>query len=228
MTDVREGGVISLQYADDTILFSDADEEHLRNLKGALVLFEQISGMRINFHKSKLIPLNLDVEETHRIVHIFGCPMGNFPIKYLGVPLHYENLRREDIQPLVDKILKRIAEWRGKLLSYAARIVLVRSCLSSIPIYLLSFIKFPKWAIKLISTHMVNCLWNDNEEKYRWHLANWESISMCKDFGGLGIPNLRDLNFCLLGSWLKRYREDDGKLWKQLIDAKYQTENPNI
>lgn len=40
MTDVREGGVISLQYADDIILFSDADEEHLRNLKGALVLFE--------------------------------------------------------------------------------------------------------------------------------------------------------------------------------------------
>ena len=48
---------------------------------------------------------------------------------------------------------------------------------------------------------------------------NWETVSMCKDFGGLGIPNLRDLNICLLSSWLKRYQVDDEKLWKQLIDS---------
>lgn len=35
----------------------------------------------------------------------------------IGVPLHFDNLRREDIQPLVDKMLKKIAGWRGKLLS---------------------------------------------------------------------------------------------------------------
>lgn len=59
-------------------------------------------------------------------------------------------------------MLKRIAGWRGKLLSYAARVVLVKACLSSIPIYLL--IKFPKWAIRIIHSHMANCLWNDMKE----------------------------------------------------------------
>ena len=39
---------------------------------------------------------------------------GSFPIKYLGIPLHYDKLRREDIQPLIDKIMKRIAGWRGE------------------------------------------------------------------------------------------------------------------
>jgi hypothetical protein len=63
---------------------------------------------------------------------------------------------------------------------------------------------------------------------HRWHLANWESITMCKEHGGMGIPNLRDLNMCLLGSWIKRYQQDDGKLWKQLIDNKYNTNKPNI
>jgi len=48
---------------------------------------------------------------------------------------------------------------------------------------------------------------------------------MCKDFGGLGIPNLRDLNVCLLASWLKRY--DKNKLWKQLIDYKNETASVN-
>jgi hypothetical protein len=37
MPEFREGGVISLQYADDTILFSTPDEQLLRNLKSTLV-----------------------------------------------------------------------------------------------------------------------------------------------------------------------------------------------
>jgi hypothetical protein len=48
---------------------------------------------------------------------------------------------------------------------------------------------------------MANCLWNDKTDRHRWHLANLESITMCKEYGVVGIPNLRDLNICLLGSW---------------------------
>jgi hypothetical protein len=103
----RPGGIISLQYADDTILFSKAEESTLRNLKCVLMWYEQISGMRINFHKSELAPLNLEIDEAHRLAHVFSCPLGSFPINYLGVPLHYDNLSRDDIQPLVDKMLKR-------------------------------------------------------------------------------------------------------------------------
>jgi hypothetical protein len=32
-SEFTEGGVVSLQYADDTILFSDIDLDHLLNLK---------------------------------------------------------------------------------------------------------------------------------------------------------------------------------------------------
>jgi hypothetical protein len=28
---------------------------------------------------------------------------------------------------------------------------------------------------------------------------------MKKEYGGLGVPNVRDLNLVLLGSWIKRY-----------------------
>jgi hypothetical protein len=179
--------IISLQYADDTILFSSIDRPLLENLKNTLTLFEQISVMRINFHKSELIPLNLEDSQTYDIAHIFSCPVGNFPIKYHGVPLHFEKLKREDIQPLVDKIMQKISGWKGRLLSYAARVTLIQTCIASIPEYLLSFIKFPKWAIRTISSHMANCLWNDNTDRHRWHLANWESITMCKEHGGVGI-----------------------------------------
>jgi hypothetical protein len=118
---------------------------------------------------------------------------------------------------MVDKNMKRKASWRGKLLSHAARLTLIKACSASIPVYVLSFIKFPKWAIKLLNIHLDNCLWNDSQGNHKYHLANWDSVSMLKDFGGLGVPNLRDLNICLLGSWIKRYQAGEGSSGKKLL-----------
>jgi hypothetical protein len=75
---------------------------------------------------------------------------------------------------------------------------------------------------------MGNYLWNDSVENHKYHLANWELVSMSKEQGGLGLPSLRDLNISLLASWLKRYNKDKDKLWTELIDHKYDTVNPNI
>lgn len=47
--------------------------------------FEQLSVMRVNFHKSEIIAMNVSEETAHDISHIFACPLGNFPIKYLGI-----------------------------------------------------------------------------------------------------------------------------------------------
>jgi hypothetical protein len=44
----------------------------------------------------------------------------------------------------------------------------------------------------------------------------------------LGIPDLTNLNLCLLASWVQRYQDGDGRLWKNVIDAKYNTCSPNI
>ena len=222
------GGVVCLQYADDTLLFMEKDTSSAVNLKWILTCFEQVSGMRINYNKSELIPINMSKEETQPYVDIFQCVMGDFPVKYLGIPLHFERLRKEDLLPLIESIINRIASWRGKLMSSAAKIVLIQACLASIPIYLLSFFKFPKWALQLINNQMANFMWNDEEGNHKIHLANWQSICMKKEFGGLGIPNLQDLNQCLLGSWVKRYIQGECSLWKRVVDAKYNTKNPNI
>jgi hypothetical protein len=83
----RHGGIMTLQYVDDTLLFSTCDSVFIGNLKLVLNLFERVSGMRINFHKSELIPMNLGEEACHEISHILTCPMGSLPFKCLGVPL---------------------------------------------------------------------------------------------------------------------------------------------
>ena len=128
--------------------------------------------MRINYAKCELLTLCLDENENNNFARLFCCKVGSFPIKYMGVPLHFSKLKREDIQPVVDKLIKRVAGWRGKLLSSAGKLTLLKFCLASIPIYLLSVIKFPKWAIESINSQMGNFLWNDNEGKHKYHLSN--------------------------------------------------------
>ncbi|WVZ91890.1 hypothetical protein U9M48_038003 [Paspalum notatum var. saurae] len=49
-----EGGLSILQYADDTILFLNHDMEQAKNMKMILCMFVELSGLKINFHKSEI------------------------------------------------------------------------------------------------------------------------------------------------------------------------------
>jgi hypothetical protein len=103
----RPGGILALQCADDTLLFSSCDLGAVRNLKGVLMLFERVSDMKINFHKSEFNPMNIEEDQAHEIAYILNCPIGSLPFKCLGVPLHFEKLKREDLQPSIAKMLKK-------------------------------------------------------------------------------------------------------------------------
>jgi hypothetical protein len=54
----------------------------------------------------------------------------------------------------------------------------------------MSIIKFPKWAVEAINSHMVKFLWDDKEEKHRYHLSNIQSIWLKKNRGALGSLTL--------------------------------------
>src|ERR1043165_10111596 len=77
-----EGGVSVLQYADDTIIFMEHDLEKARNMKLVLCLFEQLSGLKINFNKSELFCFGKAKEERESYRQLFGCGLGNLPFSY--------------------------------------------------------------------------------------------------------------------------------------------------
>ena len=64
LPEVRDEGIIILQYADDTLLFLDNNLDKARALKWMLSCFEQLSGLRINYDKSDLVLIGMDHEET--------------------------------------------------------------------------------------------------------------------------------------------------------------------
>ena len=85
----RDGGeiVIShLLHVDDTIIFCDANAEQLMYLRWTLMWYEAFSGLKINLHKSEIIPLGR-VDNVEELAAELGCGVGSLPTKYLGLPL---------------------------------------------------------------------------------------------------------------------------------------------
>ena len=66
-----DGGVIRLQYAYDSLLFLQNNLENALNIKWFLSLFEQVSGMSINFHKCDLVPINTEQGEIQEVAQTF-------------------------------------------------------------------------------------------------------------------------------------------------------------
>jgi hypothetical protein len=81
-----------LQYADDTIIFIDHDPEQAKNLKLLLCAFEQLSGFKINFHKSEIFYYGVAKEMESFYTTLFGCNAGEYPFRYLGIPMHHRQL----------------------------------------------------------------------------------------------------------------------------------------
>lgn len=78
--------VTHIQYADDTLIFSGAEEDQLKYLWVILVLFEGVSGLHNNWRKSFMYPIN-EVNHRNCIASIFGGEVGTLPTTYLGMPL---------------------------------------------------------------------------------------------------------------------------------------------
>jgi len=64
--------LLVLQYADDTIIFMDNDIEKAKNMKLLLCAFEQLSGLKINFDKSKMFCYGVAKARQNEYAHILG------------------------------------------------------------------------------------------------------------------------------------------------------------
>ena len=117
-----DGGLSILQYADDTILFMEHDIEKAKNLKLILSAFEQLSGLKINFHKSELFCFGEAQDEATQYAELFGCGLGQFPIMYLGIPIHYRRLTNAEWKIVEERLQLRLSSWKGKL-SLAANVL---------------------------------------------------------------------------------------------------------
>jgi hypothetical protein len=76
-----------LQYADDTLLILTANAIQLSKIKDILDNFSVSTDLRVNYHKSSLVPINITVTRCQELVDKLRCKTERLPFTYLGLPM---------------------------------------------------------------------------------------------------------------------------------------------
>ena len=166
-----EMNVSHLLFADDTIIFCEARQDHLTYLSWILVWFEVASGLKINLAKSEVIPVR-EVEDINELAVEIGCRVGALPTVYLGLPLGANHKATTMWDRVEVRMRRRLALWKRQYLSKGGRITLIKSTLASIPIYQLSLFRMPKLVAKRLEKLQRDFLWGGGSLERKIHLIN--------------------------------------------------------
>ncbi|CAN1136539.1 LINE-1 retrotransposable element ORF2 protein [Linum perenne] len=221
-----------LSFADDLLVFTKANVEAIEVIKSILNEFKEVSGLQFNPEKSKIYLARVDTDAVEDITVASGFCRGELPFRYLGVPLTTGKLRRVDCRALLDKITKRITDWRAKKLSYAGKIQLLNLVIHGILQFWMASFILPSDLIKDIENIYNRFLWGKYEGG-RSKVA-WDIVASPKSEGGVGIRDLRSWNQAnvvrhiwkillkagsLWVAWLYCYRIKRSSFWTVTSDA---------
>jgi hypothetical protein len=186
-----------IQYTDDTLMIMEASSKQLFALKALLNTFADSTGLKVNYAKSSIIPMNVPPGKMQHLAATFHCQVGELPFTYLGCPLSHKKPSTQDCLPLVIRV-----EWRlistSIFLSPGGKLQMVNSVLSSLPTFYMCSIKIPVENVNRIEKYRRHCRWRWGLEWQETSLGSLEASDQTKVEGSLGVIRLRLQNEALL------------------------------
>ena len=238
-----------ISFADDILVFTDGSVRSLRGVLTVMDKFATISGLHINATKSSIFASGQTIREVVQEAELLGLKVGKLPVRYLGMPLTTKALTKQDYEPLIDRVRRRMLAWRNKYLSYAGRLQLIKSVISSIVNFWSQAFILPKACLDEIENMCSAFLWSGSPNQTSKAKVAWDDLCCPKQEGGLGVRKLRDsskvfamsliwkilsLKSSLWVSWIQEYLlrqksfwdvRDDGKgswVWRKLLKLRVQ------
>ena len=121
-------------------------------------MFEAYSGLKINLSKSEIIPVGR-VNNIEMLASELGCGAGSLPTTYLSLLLRAPHRAMGVWDTIEERFRKRLASWKRQYISKGGRLMLIRSRLSSLPIYFLSLFRLPKLVCSRLEKIRRDFLW---------------------------------------------------------------------
>nr|GEZ10111.1 RNA-directed DNA polymerase, eukaryota, reverse transcriptase zinc-binding domain protein [Tanacetum cinerariifolium] len=151
----KELEISHLCFVDDLLVLCHGDILFFKVVKKALESFNAVSGLVPNLGKSTIFFGNVEESIENEILEIMPFKIGKLPVSYLGVPLITKQIGINECKCLIDKV----NNWKNRMLSYAGRLQLVASVLTSMQVYRASVFILPKTVIKDIDKLFKGFLW---------------------------------------------------------------------
>jgi hypothetical protein len=184
------------------------------------------SGQTPNWTKSGIIfSKHVPPSVCESIKQIFPVPLIDNNFVHLGHPLILPGKDRATAYNFVfDKFKSKLSTYKADNLSHAARLELIKSVFSSIPVYYMSNILFTKKFIAKLTAIIRNFWWTGIREETNSKglcLRAWKDICTPKNEGGLGIRNLQAMNqgLILMAAW--RIADQPNNFFHAVLKSKY-------
>lgn len=188
-------------------------------LKDSLDEFGEASGLWPNEAKSSSFFCKISQENQMLINNIMKFEVGSLPVKYLGVPLISTRLWHADCVPLIEQVKIRIQSWQNRWLSFAGRLQLALSVLSSMQVYWASVFILPISISKEIEKLIRNFIWSGVDLAQGKSKVAWRDVCRPKREGGLGIRPLHAWNKSLMAFHVWSVITNRQSLWVRWIHS---------
>ena len=135
--------------------------------------------MKINMDKSCFLHYDLDDALLSRISDIMPYCFAHLDLgfTYLGFYLKPSGYLVKDWFWLITKFENRINHWSNRLLSLGGRLVLIRSVLTSLPVYWCALFPVPSSILDKLRKLIFSFLWGSSALKKKFHLIDWHLLA---------------------------------------------------
>jgi len=110
----KEMELCILQFADDTVFFCEDSYNNVVTLKSILRGFELVSGLKTNFHKSKLVGINVHRSSLCCYTKTLNYAHMGVPFKYLGLEVGGNPRKKKFWEPVLNNLRARLNVWKGR------------------------------------------------------------------------------------------------------------------
>ena len=141
--------------------------------------------------------------------------------RYLGFPIIHKGRVGSAFKFILDKVQSKLTGWKTKLLSRAGRLVLVKSAVAPIADYYMQCHSIPIKVYDSIDKMTREFIWGSTEEKRKMHMIKWNTITLPKELGGLGLSSMKYRNQAMLATLCWRLAREEGMPWARMLQAKY-------
>lgn len=212
-----------LLYADDATFFVKADLVQADRLRSLITNFCTWSGQTVNWGKS-VIHFSKETPPAlkRHICQLLCMTECSHKQLYLGHPFCKPVSKKIAFMELLEKLKGRLAGWRGRLLSQAGRLTLIKSVISSCPLHSMQVFLWPKQLTTKLDSLTRDFFWGFSSDcGRRLYLRSWSSICCPLTEGGLGLRKFHTINLAFIAKLGWQILTRTPGIWVNLIRARY-------
>lgn len=152
-------------FSSDLFLFGSVNTHTAMAILNIMKDFYDSSGMKVSiskttiyFSKYVLAYVRREVNDLLRVREI------NDLRKYLGVLIFHKRINKHTYAYILDRMRSQIARWNVSRISFAGRVTLAQSVLSSMPIYTMQTTKLPIGSCDGMENLVRGFVWDSTKE----------------------------------------------------------------